>query len=128
MATGGDSRRLQFQCPAELVERLDAVAEAFDRDRRDLLVAAVRGYLHRVTESETFRVLVAERYYDGRLTFEEAKRLVGTETARRFRLLGGDLEGDALDTPSADGSDDADGCDGASSDGQRATDSEDREQ
>lgn len=94
-----DSRRVHFQSPAELVERLDAVAELFDRDRTDLLIEAMREYVQETAESEEFRTLVAERYYAGELDFEEVRQLVGTETAQRLRLLKADLEDEPLDLP-----------------------------
>lgn len=102
MSAGDGSRRVHFQSPAELVERMDAVAEVFDRDRTDLLVEAMRQYVRETAEDEEFRSLVAERYYDDRLTFEEVKRLVGTETAHRFRLLKADVERAPLDLPPPD--------------------------
>lgn len=79
------------------MERFDAVAEVYDRDRTDLLVEAMREYVRETASDEEFRDLVAERYYDGRLSFEEVKRLVGAETAHRLRLLKADLDAEPLD-------------------------------
>jgi hypothetical protein len=42
MGTDGDSRRVHFQSPEYLVDRLDAIAELFDTDRTDLLVATIK--------------------------------------------------------------------------------------
>lgn len=40
-----DPRRVHFESPEYLVERLDAVAELFEKDRMDLLVEVIREYL-----------------------------------------------------------------------------------
>lgn len=97
MGTRSNSRRVHFQSPEDLVERLDAVAEVFDTDRTDLLIEAMRAFVQETADDEEFQELVAARYYDDQLAFEEVKRLVGTETAQRFRLLKSDLEAEPLD-------------------------------
>jgi len=84
------------------VQRLDAIADLFDKDRTDLLVEAIREYLEETAESETFQELVATKYYDGQLEFETVKQLVGAETAQRLRLLKSDLEGEPLDLAAPD--------------------------
>lgn len=102
MSSTDGSRRVHFNSPAELVERLDSLAELFDTDRTDLLIEAIREYVQETAETEEFQRLVAERYYDDRLAFEEVRRLVGAETAQRFRLLKADLDGDALELDAPD--------------------------
>lgn len=97
MSASDDPRRVHFQSPEYLVERLDAVASLFDKDRTDLLVEAIREYLEDTAESETFQDLVAERYYNDHLEFETVKQLVGAETAQRLRLLKADLESEPFD-------------------------------
>lgn len=97
MSANDDSRRVHFQSPEYLVERLDAIAELFDTDRTDLLVEAIREYIEVTADSNTFQELVATKYYDDQLEFETVKQLVGAETAQRLRLLKGDLEGEPLD-------------------------------
>ena len=92
-----DPRRVHFQSPEYLVDRLDAIAKLFDRDRTDLLVEAIREYIEDTADSETFQELVATKYYDGQLEFETVKQLVGAETAQRLRLLKADLEDEPLD-------------------------------
>lgn len=99
MSTSDEPRRVHFQSPEYLVERLDAIADLFGRDRTDLLVEAIRGYIEETTEDETFQQLVAAKYYDDQLDFETVKQLVGAETAQRFRLLKADLEGEPFDLP-----------------------------
>lgn len=97
MSASDEPRRVHFQSPEYLVERLDAVAELFDTDRTDLLVEAIRDYLEDTADSETFQELVATKYYDDQLEFETVKQLVGTETAQRLRLLKADLDDEPLD-------------------------------
>ncbi|MDF9747912.1 hypothetical protein [Natrinema salsiterrestre] len=102
MSASDEPRRVHFQSPQYLVERLDAVAELFDTDRTDLLVKAIREYLEETADSETFQELVATKYYDDQLEFETVKQLVGTETAQRLRLLKADLEDEPLDLGAPD--------------------------
>jgi hypothetical protein len=97
MSARDDPRRVHFQSPEYLVDRLDAIADLFDRDRTDLLVEAIREYIEETAESESFQELVATKYYDDQLEFETVKQLVGAETAQRLRLLKADLEGEPLD-------------------------------
>jgi len=97
MSASDDPRRVHFQSPEYLVDRLDAIADLFDKDRTDLLVEAIREYIEDTANSETFQELVATKYYDGRLEFETVKQLVGAETAQRLRLLKADLEDEPLD-------------------------------
>jgi len=109
MSTSDDPRRVHFQSPEYLVDRLDAIADLFDKDRTDLLVEAIREYIEETADSETFQELVATKYYDGQLEFETVKQLVGAETAQRLRLLKADLEDETLDI---DAPDDVDVYDG----------------
>ncbi|WP_042664203.1 hypothetical protein [Haloferax sp. ATB1] len=97
MSASDKPRRVHFQSPEYLVERLDAIAALFDKDRTDLLVEAIREYIEETADSETFQELVATKYYDDQLEFEAVKQLVGAETAQRLRLLKADLEGEPLD-------------------------------
>jgi len=87
MSASDDPRRVHFQSPEYLVDRLDAIADLFDKDRTDLLVDAIREYIEDTADSETFQELVATKYYDDQLEFETVKQLVGAETAQRLRLL-----------------------------------------
>ena len=102
MSAGDDPRQVHFQSPEYLVDRLDAIADLFDKDRTDLLVEAIREYLEEMADSETFQELVATKYYDDQLEFETVKQLVGAETAQRLRLLKADLEDDPLDLAAPD--------------------------
>lgn len=92
MSTSDEPRRVHFQSPGYLVERLDAIADLYGTDRTDLLVEAINEYVDETAESERFQRRVAAEYYDDRLDFETVKRLVGPETAQRLRLLKADLD------------------------------------
>ena len=96
MSASDDPRRVHFESPEYLVERLDAMADLFDTDRTDLLVEAIREYIRDTTDSETFQELVASKYYDDQLEFGMVEQLVGTETAQRLRLLKADLDEEPL--------------------------------
>lgn len=102
MSGSDGSRRVHFQSPEYLVDRLDAIAEFFDRDRTDLLVEAIREYIVDTAGSESFQKLVATKYYNGQLKFETVKQLVGVETAKRLRILNTDLEDEPLDLAAPD--------------------------
>lgn len=97
MSASDDPRRVHFHSPEYLVDRLDAMADLFDKDRTDLLVEAIREYIEETADSETFQELVATKYYDGQLEFEAVKQLVGAETAQRLRLLKSDLDDEPFD-------------------------------
>ena len=109
MSASDDPRRVHFQSPEYLVERLDAIADLFDKDRTDVLVEAMREYIEDTADSETFQELVATKYYDDQLDFETAKQLVGAETAQRLRLLKSDLADEPLDIAAPDDVDIYDG-------------------
>ena len=109
MSASDDPRRVHFQSPEYLVDRLDAIADLFDKDRTDLLVEAIREYIEETAESDTFQELVATKYYDGQLEFETVKQLVGAETAQRLRLLKADLESEPFDIAAPDDVDIYDG-------------------
>ena len=109
MSASDDPRRVHFQSSEYLVERLDAIAELFDKDRTDLLVEAIREYIEETADSETFQELVATKFYDDQLEFETVKQLVGAETAQRLRLLKADLEDEPLDFAAPDDIDVYDG-------------------
>jgi len=109
MSASDDPRRVHFQSPEYLVDRLDAIAELFDTDRTDLLVEAIREYIEDTADSETFQELVATKYYDDQLDFETVKQLVGAETAQRLRLLKADLDDEPLDLTAPDDVDVYDG-------------------
>jgi len=109
MAERDGPRRVHFQSPEYLVDRLDAIAELFDKDRTDLLVEAIREYIEDTADSEKFQELVATKYYDDQLEFETVKQLVGAETAQRLRLLKADLEDEPFDLAAPDDVDIYDG-------------------
>ena len=109
MSASDDPRRVHFQSPEYLVDRLDAIAELFDTDRTDLLVEAIREYIEATADSETFQELVATKYYDDQLELETVKQLVGAESAQRLRLLKADLENEPLDLAAPDDVDVYDG-------------------
>ena len=119
MSASDDPRRVHFQSPEYLVDRLDAIAELFDTDRTDLLVEAIREYIEETADSETFQELVATKYYDDQLEFETVKQLVGAETAQRLRLLKADLEDEPPDLAAPD---DVDVYDGDATTVETATD------
>lgn len=87
---GSDSegrKRVQFRAPSGLVDRADALAAVLDTDRTDVLVSALREYLHEAAHNDELVQEVAESYYDGEITYEQLQGLVGHEEAANFRIL-----------------------------------------
>ena len=109
MGASDDSRRIHFQSPEHLVDRLDAIADLLGTDRTNLLVEAVREYVEETVDDETFRQRVATKYYGGELEFETVKQLVGSESAQRLRLIKTDLDGEPSDIAAPDDVDVYDG-------------------
>ncbi|WP_224333864.1 hypothetical protein [Haloprofundus halobius] len=87
MSSESEKKRVQFRAPRGLVDRADTLAAVFETDRTDILIAALREYLRDAAHSDDVKQEVAEAYYDGDITFEELKSLVGHEEAANFRLL-----------------------------------------
>jgi predicted transcriptional regulator len=96
MGADDEPRRVHFQSPEYLVDRLDAIAELMVADRTELLVEAMRDYFDEQADSDAFQQRVATAFYEGELDFETVKQLVGAEHAQRLRLLKADLEGGPL--------------------------------
>jgi uncharacterized protein YeeX (DUF496 family) len=97
MSADGDTRRVHFHSPEQLIERVDAIATLVHKDRTAILNDALREYVRDTATSDEFQQLVANEYYEDRLDFETTKQLVGAETAQRFRLLKRDLNEDPLE-------------------------------
>jgi len=104
-----EPRRVHFQSPEYLVERLDAIADLMGTDRTTLLVEAMREYINEQADSDSFQQRVATAFYEDELDFETAKQLVGAEQARHLSLLKADLEGELLDLDAPDDTDIYDG-------------------
>lgn len=99
MSTDRDTRRVHFHSPEHLIERVDAIATIFHKDRTDVLNEALREYVAETASDDSFQGIVANEYYEGRLDFETVKQLVGADAAQRFRLLKRDLDSEPLDLP-----------------------------
>jgi len=104
-----EPRRVHFQSPEYLVERLDAIADLMGTDRTDLLVEAMREYIDEQADSDSFQQRVATAFYEDELDFETVKQLVGAEQAQRLRLLKADLEDEPFDLDAPDDTDIYDG-------------------
>ncbi|EMA56601.1 hypothetical protein [Halococcus thailandensis] len=83
----GETKRVNFNFPQHLVEQADVLGEVEQRDRTEIVVTALREYLHDATTDEQIVQEVAGAYYDGRIDFEQLRVLVGPEKAGNFRLL-----------------------------------------
>lgn len=99
MSADRDTQRVHFHSPEHLIERVDAIATIFHKDRTDVLNEALREYVTETASDDSFQAIVANEFYEDRLDFETVKQLVGADAAQRFRLLKRDLDGEPLDLP-----------------------------
>lgn len=82
-----DKRRVQFRAPDRLIDRTDALAAVLGEDRTDILVSALREYLHEAAHDDAITQEIAAAYYDDEITHEQVKALVGAEEAANLRVL-----------------------------------------
>jgi hypothetical protein len=99
MNSDRETQRVHFHSPEHLIERVDAIATLFQKDRTDVLNEALREYVDETANDDSFRSIVANEHYEDRLDFETVKQLVGAAVAQRFRLLKRDLDSEPLDLP-----------------------------
>lgn len=92
MSADRDTQRVHFHSPVQLIERVDAIATIFHKDRTEILNEALREYVDETANDDSFQGIVANEYYEERLDFETVKQLVGADAAQRFRLLKRDLD------------------------------------
>lgn len=90
------STRVHFRAPERLIEQADVLAIAEDKNRTDVLVDALREYLAEASDEERVQQAIANAYYENRLTFDQMKAIVGTETAQNFRVLKHQLTDDSI--------------------------------
>ena len=96
------SKRVQFRAPEQLIEQADVLAAAEDRDRTDVLIEALRAYLSESSKSKDVRRDIANAYYEGTISYEEMKALLGPKEAENLRLLKDQLENRELAEDVAD--------------------------
>ena len=92
-----DRKRVQFRAPRRLVERADALAEVLGEDRTDVLVTALREYLHEAVHEDALTQEMAAAYYDEDISFDQLETLVGAEEAANLRVLKQQLDEDFID-------------------------------
>jgi hypothetical protein len=92
-----EKKRVQFRAPHRLIDRTDALAAVLGEDRTDILVTALREYLQEATHDDALTQEIAAAYYDGDITVEQLKALVGAEEAANLRVLKQQLDEDFLD-------------------------------
>ena len=79
--------QVDFDAPASLVERADAVADLLDISRTQLLVEALENRIDDLVADERFRRKVKTAYYEERTDFRTVASILGTEEAMRIKLL-----------------------------------------
>jgi predicted transcriptional regulator len=97
MSSGSEKKRVQFRAPRGLVDRADSLAAVLETDRTDILISALREYLRDAAHSDEVKQEIADAYYDGEITYDELKDLVGREEAANFRVLKAQLTDEFVD-------------------------------
>jgi hypothetical protein len=92
-----DRKRVQFRAPHRLIERADALATVLGEDRTDILVSALREYLHDAAHDDALSQEMTAAYYDDDIAFDQLKTLVGAEEAANLRILKQQLDGAFVD-------------------------------
>jgi len=92
-----DKKRVQFRAPDRLIDRADALAAVLGEDRTDILVTALREYLQEASHDDTLTQEIAAAYYDGEISNDQLKALVGAEEAANLRVLKQQLDEDFID-------------------------------
>jgi predicted DNA-binding protein len=77
--------KVNFRLPDELVEKADVAAEIAHKNRTDIVVEALQGYLEEVEDDEKFKEAVTELYLDDEIGFKVLKEFVGRQDAESIR-------------------------------------------
>jgi predicted transcriptional regulator len=93
----GDRKRVQFRAPQGLVERADVLATVLETDRTDVIISALQAHLREAAHDDELKQEIADVYYDGGISFEQLKNLVGHEEAANIRVLKTQLSEEFLD-------------------------------
>lgn len=80
----GNTKRIQFRAPRQLIKRTDALADVLGEDRTDILVTALQKYLQKTADDNALTQEIAAAYYDDEISFEQLKTLVGDKKPRTF--------------------------------------------
>jgi metal-responsive CopG/Arc/MetJ family transcriptional regulator len=77
--------RVNFRLPDDLLEVADVAAEATHKNRTEIIVEALRGYLNDIENDDDFRETVVELYLDDEVSFRVLKRVLGRQDAESVR-------------------------------------------
>lgn len=58
-----DKKRVQFRAPNQLIDRTDALAAVLGEDRTDILVTALREFLHDASHDDALAQEIVGAYY-----------------------------------------------------------------
>lgn len=86
------SKRVEFCAPEQLIEQVDILATAENRDRTDVLIDALRTYLSDASESDEMKRDLVNAYFEGDISDDAVQALLGPKEAGNFRLLKEQLE------------------------------------
>lgn len=92
----GNTKRIQFRAPRQLIKRTDALADVLGEDRTDILVTALEKYLQKTADDNALTQEIAAAYYDDEISFEQLKTLVGDKKAANLRVLKRQLSEDFI--------------------------------
>ena len=97
MSSESEKKRVQFRAPETLVDRADTLAAVRETDRTEVLITALRDYLHEATHSDQITQEIADAFYSDEITFAELKALVGHEEAANIHVLKQQLSEEFVD-------------------------------
>lgn len=89
---------VEVQIPERLMEQAEALAMVLAEEREDIVVTALREYLHNATHDDTLAQEIAAAYYDEQISWEQLKALLGAEEAANFHVLKQQLEEEFINT------------------------------
>ncbi|MEY7850223.1 hypothetical protein AB7C87_13600 [Natrarchaeobius sp. A-rgal3] len=89
-----EKTRVDFNAPASLVKRADAIADLLDVSRTHLLIEALRDEIEDLAADDEFRRLIGDAYYAGEIDFDTVESILGTEAAMRMKFLRASLNRD----------------------------------
>jgi len=77
--------RVNFRLPDELLKKADVAAEISHKNRTEIVVEALQGYLDEIENQEQFQEAVVELYLDDQISFEVLENFVGRQDAESVR-------------------------------------------
>jgi metal-responsive CopG/Arc/MetJ family transcriptional regulator len=79
-------RRVNFRLPEDLLEKADVAVAVTDKNRTEIIVAALHEYFEDVQDDDRFKQAVVELFFDDQISFEVLTEFVGRQDAESVRV------------------------------------------